>query len=145
MKNIPHSSCVAGHAPCLTPLKRRAGSRRVLPPPSDNALEAADSIKLAYSIGHTDAAVIAALIDYSTRGPQLDAVAAAAADLLAALPLQPRSRRPRRRRRVPASRPYVRSALKLARALRSLAAEDVPLNPQTLLTIKRLTPQSFST
>lgn len=138
MKNIPHSSRqVPGTSPRRTSTQRRAGSRPALPPPSDNALEAADSIKLAYSIGHCDPVMIAALIDYSTRGPQLDAVATAAADLLAVLPLLSQ-----RKRNVPhhqASSPvYTVPALKLARALQSLADEDVPVNPQALSTIKHL-------
>ena len=99
-------------------------------------MEAAHNIKFACSIGRFDRSIIADLIEHSTRCSQLDLVAKAAADLLVSLPLHPAGHTRCRDNRLTQ---HQRPALKLARALRSLADEDVPLDPRVLRTIKRLT------
>jgi len=113
------------------------------PAPSPRSLEAASDIQLAYRLGLPNSVLIADLIDYSTRCPQLDAVATAAAELLASLPVDAGGQvhcPVKSRRRTCVQQPV----LKLARALQSLAEEDMDINPRALTTIKRLTSSSLA-
>ena len=109
--------------------------------PSLKAQETASNIKFALSIGRSDNDSLAALIDHCTRCPQLDAVATAAAELLAALPMTGVRRLRNNHNRLAQ---FQRPALKPAHALQSLADEDVDINPRALATIHKLTANSLT-
>ena len=109
--------------------------------PSTRAMEAAQDVKEMHRYGlRPHEKVIASFIDYTTRLPQLDAIAKAAAELIAAWPVADGGRPSGQNQ--PA--PLHRSAVKLARALKSLANQDEDINPRALTNIKRLTARSLA-
>ena len=103
-----------------------------IPEPSLLAIQVAGNIRFAPLIGRSDTTALAALVDHTTRFPQLDDIARAADELLAVWPGTAG------RRSKGTSRSLHHCSVKLARALQSLADQDGNINPHTMQTIKHL-------